>query len=257
MALCFWSSSLSAQILVGPTVGANYSWISFDDKSLKDDYRVTPVPGVHAGASLSFRVRKRFFLNTSLVYSSKGKTIEGKKDRLYKNDVKYHYIELPIVYTAEFKADLGNNKVFKWYLGAGPNISYWLGGRGTISSSDLDEVNLSEVKYKLVFNKAPETLRGGQLGVQDPNRIQLGLNIAAGFVLEPMGYQKIMLLFRYELGHSFLSRDTDGYMQGIYRPQDVMRVRNQGFRVSLSYLIDLKTETRKRGKSTFDRRKRQ
>jgi hypothetical protein len=66
-----------------------------------------------------------------------------------------------------------------------------------------------------------------------------------------------MLLFRYELGHSFLSGTTDGYMQGIVRQQDYMRVRNQGFRVSLSYLIDLKTETRKKGKSTFDRKKRQ
>jgi hypothetical protein len=249
LVLLFGVVGLSAQILIGPTVGPNFSWTTFDDKDLKDVYNVSPIIGFHAGVALSFRVQKRFFLHSSLIYSTKGKIIKAENDPLFKNEVRYKYIELPIIYTVEFKGNFGGNKEYKWYIGAGPNVSYWLGGRGKFSSSDLSEVGISELDYKVVFNKDPELINDDEMGVEDPNRFQLGLTVATGFVFEPMGNQKFMLLFRYEIGHSFLSRTTDG----VFKPTlytDEMRIRNQGFRISLSYLIDLKTEQRKMGKST-------
>jgi hypothetical protein len=241
--------TLSAQILVGPVAGPNFSWTTFDDKDLKDVYDVSPIIGFHAGVALSFRVQKRFFLHSSFIYSTKGKIIKADNDPLFKNEVRYKYLELPIIYTVEFKGNFGGNKEYKWYVGAGPNISYWLGGRGKFSSSDLSEVGISELDYRVAFYKKPEEVGDEEMGVEDPNRFQLGLTVATGFVFEPMGSQKIMLLFRYELGHSFLSRTSDG----VFKPTlylDEMGIRNHGFRISLTYLIDLKTEQRKKGKST-------
>jgi hypothetical protein len=163
---------------------------------------------------------------------------------------------MPIIYTAEFKGNLGKgNRQYKWYVGAGPTVSYWLGGRGKLSNSDLSEVNVRRLDYRIVFGKEKENLADDEMGVQDPNRIQLGLNIATGFVFEPMGYQKVMVMFRYELGHSFLSGESNGLIKGVFY-EDQMQVRNQGFRVSLSYHIDLKTAERKKGKSTIDKKKR-
>ncbi len=245
-----------AQVLVGPVAGANVSWITYDDKDYKDYYGISPVIGFHAGAQVSFRVQKRFFLNTSLIYSTKGKLEKGKLDATYRNQARYNYIEIPIVYTAEFKGNFGKgNRQYKWYIGAGPNVSYWLGGKGKISSSDLEEGSVSQLKYKIAFEKEEENVDYDQLGIQNPNRIQLGLNIATGFVFEPIGYHKVMVLFRYELGHTFLSGDSNGVLKGLTY-QDNMRVRNQGFRVSLSYLIDLKTAERKKGKTTLNKNKR-
>jgi hypothetical protein len=60
------------------------------------------------------------------------------------------------------------------------------------------------------------------------------------------------VLMRYELGHSFLSRTTDGTFIPTYY-KDVLRSRNKGLRLSVSYLIDLRTEDRKKGKSTIKR----
>jgi hypothetical protein len=243
----------TAQVLVGPVVGGQYSWVSFDDKDFKDVYTVKPVPGFHAGASLSFLVRKRFFLHTSILYSVKGKIIEGKNDALLRNEVHNHYIDVPILYTVDFKARLGKGKEFKYYLGLGPNISYWLGGKGKIYDTDFNEAQLEEQSYKIVFNKTLEETQPNQMTVSDPNRLQLGLNLAAGFLFEPFGFQKVMFTVRYELGHSFFSRTSDGNFQQTYY-QDVLRSRTQGFRVSLAYLIDLRVEDRKKGKSTIKRR---
>jgi hypothetical protein len=241
---------------VGPSVGVNYSWITFDEKENKDYYKVTPVPGFHAGVNLSFKVRKRFFLHSSLIYSQKGKIVEGKDDPDLRNKVTYSYIELPILYTVEFKMHAKNNREYKIYLGAGPNVSYWLGGRGTFYNSELREGFQDERKYRIAFKKNLEEIDDKEMGIEQANRVQLGLNISAGFVFEPIQRQEVMLTFRYELGHSFLSRSGDGRFSNVFSYEDDLQVRNQGFRISLAYLIDLQTDQRKKGKSTIDKKHR-
>jgi hypothetical protein len=246
---------LSAQILVGPVAGGQYSWISYDDKENKDLYKIKAVPGFHAGLQLSFLVRKRFYLHTSFLYSTKGKIIEGKEDALLKNEVRYKYIDVPIVYTVDFRAKIGRIKEFKYYLGIGPNIGYWLGGKGKFYDTNLSEAGIFEAReYDIVFEKSPEETEANEMTVQDPNRIQLGLNLAAGIVFEPIAFRKVMFTVRYELGHSFFSRTSDGVFADTYH-KDILRSRNQGLRISLAYLIDLQVETRKRGKSTIDRKR--
>src|SRR5690606_7605298 len=104
--------------------------------------------------NLSFRVQKRFFLHTSIIYSQKAKTIKGTEDPNFNIKLRNHFIEMPIMYTVEFKGYAGKgNKEFKWYLGAGPNISYWLGGKGKISSSEFMELGIEELNYRIVFDK--------------------------------------------------------------------------------------------------------
>lgn len=241
----------TSQILVGPVIGLNYSWTSFGDRDQRDEYSVKPVLGYHIGGHIAFKVRKRFFLHTSIVYSTKGKIIDGKLDPLLRNKVTYNYIDVPILYTVDFKAKIGKGPTFKYFLGIGPNVSYWLGGKGTIFNSDLNERGLPEQDYKIVFKKDVNTLGNDRMNVATPNRFQLGLALTAGFDFEPTGLNRIMLNVRYELGHSYLSRTSDGVFPvtpGTY--QDPLQVRNQGFRISVAYLIDLKVEQRKKGKST-------
>lgn len=241
--------SIHAQVLVGPVAGPQLSWAKFDDSVIRADYTLKPVLRYHAGAMVQMRVNDRFFLNTALIYSRKGKVIEGVVDKKLKNKVAYSHIDLPILYTAEFKAKLGGGKAFKYYVGGGPNLSYWIGGKGTISSTDIVEGGVSEINYKVVFKKPLEDVSQNEMTIADPNRLQLGLNIVGGVVLEPLGLNKIMITLRYEMGHSFLGR-TNGVFPAATDYTDVMQSRNSGLRLSFAYLIDLKTEQRKKGKST-------
>jgi hypothetical protein len=242
----------TSQILVGPIVGLNYSWTSFGDRDLRSEYSVKPVLGYHIGGHIAFKVRKRFFLHTSIVYSTKGKVIDGKLDTDLHNKVIYNYIDVPILYTVDFKAKIGKSPTFKYFLGIGPNVSYWLGGKGTLFNNDLNERALPEQDYKIVFKKDVSTLGNDRMNVETPNRFQLGLALTAGFDFEPTGLNRIMVNIRYELGHSYLSRTSSGFfpVTGVTF-QDPLQVRNQGFRVSVAYLIDLKVEQRKKGKSTI------
>lgn len=243
----------TSQILIGPIAGVNYSWTSFGERDDRSDYSVNPVLGYHFGGHIAFKVRKRFFLHTSILYSTKGKVIKGKLDPLLNNKVQYNYIDVPIVYTIDFKRKLGGGKEFKYFLGIGPNVSYWLGGKGTLYNNDLNENGLPEQDYKIVFKKDVSTLGDDRMNVATPNRFQLGLAFTAGIEFEPSGTNRIMLNVRYELGHSYLSREEDGVFPISITYTDPLKIRSQGFRISLAYLIDLKVEQRKKGKSTIKR----
>jgi len=248
----------SAQILVGPVAGANYSWTTFGDKDYKDLYKIKPVFGYHFGGHVAFRVRKRFFLHTSLIYSTKGMVMEGKTDDAGTTEdlailkARYRYLELPIVYNVYFKGNFGKQSV-KYSLGVGPNVSYWLGGKGNIENTDTHEFSTGIVDYKVVFKKDPGAAGENEMVVEKPTRFQLGLNFTAGVLLEPAPDQQVIVTLRYELGHSYLSRESVGSFGPTYFEQP-LQMRNQGFRVSVAYLIDLKVENRKKGKSTIDRR---
>ncbi|MBT1703271.1 porin family protein [Chryseosolibacter indicus] len=256
--------SARAQLLLGPVAGGQYSWTSFSDKYYKDLYNVEGVWGFHAGGQVSFRVHKQFFLHTSLLYSKKGKVLKGDADfsrlgaqyRLTKLTATYNYLELPIIYTVEFRKQTKGGKVYKWYLGAGPNVSYWLNGKGTILNQETAEPSDGgTLNYKVVFGKNPDYVGPGEMVVEDPNRFQLGLNIMAGLVFEPMPKQQFMLSIRYEIGHSNLSPESEGtFLSTMYK--DNMQIRNQGARVSLAYLIDTNIKDRKKGKSTIKKRMR-
>lgn len=251
----FLLNESKSQILVGPVAGIQYSSVSLNEKEDRDLYKVKPVAGFHAGLGLSFLVRKRFYLHGAILYSTKGKVVDGKQDKLLHNEVKYRFIDIPVLYTVDFKAKLGGNKQFKYYLGLGPNISYWLGGKGKYYNTDLSELGeVSDRAYTIKFGKAPEDTERDEMTVQNANRIMLGLNLGGGFEFEPLGFQKIMLTARYEFGHSFFSRSSNGIFSDAYY-QDVLRARNHGLRITLAYLIDLRTEDRKKGKSTIDKRR--
>lgn len=251
------NTGAKAQILVGPVIEGHINWMAFDNKYNKEFYRLKPTPNFHAGASLAFRAQKRFFLQTSFLYSQRRKLLESSDNTGTRNDMKLKYIDVPILYTAEFKAKLGREKVYKWYFGVGPTISYWLGGKGMLIHGDLNENSINppdyDLNYKIVFNKNPDSVATNEMNVREPNRIQLGLNVSAGLIFEPYGKHKIMVNARYSFGQSFLSRYGKGEfgLPGILYYQDDLRVRSQELVLSLNYFIDLKTDQRKKGKSTI------
>jgi hypothetical protein len=251
------------QLLIGPVAGGQYSWTSFSDKDLKDLYDIRGVWGFHAGGQVSFRVHKQFYLHTSFLYSQKGKVLVGDADfdrqtpefRLTKLTAKYNYIEMPIIYTVEFRQETKGGKLYKWYMGLGPNVSYWLNGKGTLLNQEtLEPSDGGVINYTVAFGETASTISDGEMAVEDPNRLQLGINLMAGLVFEPLPKQQFMFAVRYEIGHSNLSQDSKGiFTSTLYK--DNLQISNHGPRISLAYLLDTNIQERKKGKSTIKKNK--
>jgi hypothetical protein len=249
----------SAQILIGPEAGGNLSWTRFDDRDLRSQYKVTPIIGYSAGAHLGFRVQKRYFLHLSLIYSTKGRLIEGKTTTVLNHAeglvdrVRLNYIEMPIIYSVDFKGSLGGNKEFKYSLGAGPLVSYWLGGVGSASSFEIrEDVQGGLIDYRIKFKRGNPS--PSEMTVSSANRLQLGLNVAGSLIFEPLPARRIMLTVRYELGGTYLSKKSTGTFNGTSY-QEPLQSKNKGLRISVAYLFDLKNDQRKKGKSVSDKKK--
>jgi hypothetical protein len=263
------------QLYLGPTLGSRLSTLTYFDDRAKDEYKALPAFGFDVGFMMSRRIKDRFCLNAELIYSQKGKIVKGKTDPftynqngqtkignpdpLYYNKQRNHFIELPIYYMLEFKRTVGKHagmagqqKAYKWFIGGGPTISYWLGGKGNLQSSWLKEDLIDNLKYKVVFNK--DSLKQSEdahvMNVTGPNRVQFAINLTGGIALEPVGFQKIVIAAHLELGQSFMAKKNPGVFPGSNADQDVLRAKYHSLRLSVSYLFDTKVEDKKRGKST-------
>jgi hypothetical protein len=246
----------SGQILIGPTLGVHANKMFFDERDYRDLYKVKPDIGFNGGFSVSFRAQKKFFLTTSFLYMQRSKIITGKNDPSLSNKATLRYIDIPILYTAEFTARLKNDRVYKWYFGFGPTISYWLGGKGVLKNGDLNENAINppdyDLHYKITFRNDSTEIGMNEMNVREANRIQLGLNASAGLIFEPQNYNKVMVNLRYSFGQSYLSRNGKGEfgLPGIVYYKDELKIRNQELILSVHYFMDLRTDQRKKGKST-------
>ena len=245
----------SAQIIrVGAKAGPQLSWFAVDDPKYNTVATVRPIAGFHAGLVFAFKVKDRYFLNTEFIYSQKGKTVVGKIDPYLNDKVVYHHIDIPVLFSMHFKGKLAKTRQFKWYINAGPNTSYWLGGKGVIKSGDLIENSISELKYKIAFGTRPDHNNPDILYIKDVKRLQFGMNIGGGILLEPAPKQKIMIDFRYEIGHTRIGTPESSQFLIPADYQDSLKGRNKGIRLSLVYLFEFSSDrkARNKGKSTID-----
>ena len=246
---------VEAQIIqYGLKTGLQYSWIRMDDPIQQKLVSNKPVLGFNVGIVAAFKVKKRYFLHTELLYSTKGKSVQGIADKSLTDNVIYRYIDLPMLYNIQFKRNLNSAtlKQFKWYLGAGPIFSYWLGGSGTVNNSELPENNMAPINYKLKFGTRGEDRRElDVVYVSDANRLQVGFTFGGGIMLEPSSGQKVMLDLRFESGHSWLGKatSTDYVLPATYN--DNLKSSNVGLRFSVIYLweADLTKKVRNLGKT--------
>jgi len=239
-------------IRVGVKAGPQLSWFKSDDPKYRAVADIKPVIGFHAGAVISFKVKDRYFLTTELIYSQKGKVATGKVDPDLNDKVTYHHIDLPVLFAYHFKGHIAKTREFKWYVNAGPNISYWLGGRGVIESGDIKENHLSEVKYKIKFGERPNNNDIDILYIKEAQRLQFGMNVGAGIILEPGGNRKVMVDLRYEIGHTRIGTPESSQFLVAADYQDNLKGRNKGLRLSIVYLLEFSTRSAdiNKGKST-------
>lgn len=226
-----------AQLLVGPKVGVQVSKVKFQDKEYRKSHKSKFRIGYNIGGVLNYRVNKTLSLHTELNYSTKGKIVEVENPEI-KNSAIYHYLDLPLLLRVSFDKKL-KKETIQLYFNVGPNVGYWLGGKGKLQSGELIEyIDSDELKYKVRFEEAGRY--GEHLYVQEPNRLQLELSIGGGMLLNISRGRKLMLDVRYGfgIGHTFLGKKEGGDF-GLYNYKDNFQAVNNVISLSAAYLFEL------------------
>lgn len=243
-----------SQILTGPKFGFNYGTMHFDEKQYTKEYDILWRPGINAGWVFNYSVSNStvWSFHGELYYSTKGRTIQKRGIDYVKNRVLFHNIDAPAMFRGTF--DLGS---LKWYINAGPALSYNLYSHGQISSSELDEGKVGTVNYRYDFTKYDQPLpeereypiADGIIQVPNANRLQVGLNFGFGLEFPVLDEQIVQLDFRYNMGHTNIGEKEDNFI-GLNNYRENFEGANRTLEVSLAFLLDYNTQLRKKGKST-------
>lgn len=225
-----------AQLLVGVKAGFQMSKIGYNDKDYYDEHSVSFKPGYNAGAVLNYKVSNTFSLHTELFFSAKGK-VEKKKQYDVKNVVAYHYIDLPLLLRVSHHGKIKQQRV-EYYFNTGPSFSYWLGGKGKLRSGELSEyIDTYDLTYKIDFKEASHY---DNLFVEEPNRLQMELNLGGGLIFDMARGQKLMVDMRYAfgIGQTFLGTKAGGTF-GLVAYHDNLEGVNHVISLSAAYLFEI------------------
>jgi len=224
-----------AQIILGPKAGIQITTTNPDEDDPDLNYKFKL--GWNAGASFEFPFNDNISLYTELFYSRKGKKVEIGGENLT-NTAVYHHIDLPITLKYTFgRGDV--TQPVRYYLRAGGFLSYWLGGKGTISggAGDLD--------YDLVFGEGESDLQ--TIRIEDPNRLQVGFDLGTGFMIFMYENQYLVTDIGASIGHSWLADEVVTQPQ-LLTFKDDLRATNFVISLNLAYVFRIELDKREKAK---------
>lgn len=247
----------NGQIMIGPKAAVSLNRVVFQDEDFipkanrsfpaenySKDYKSSIAPGYSIGGALNYPITKVFSLHSELFYSYKGKFLKGGINGLNERAY-YHFLELPLLIRLSYP-----QKNYTIYFNVGPNINYWLGGRGKINSDFMEMSAYPEVEYKeIIFGKKgdkPEVMY-----VQGSNRFQFGLDFGLGGLFPMRRGEYIMGEIRFTSMHSNFGKSaSEATTRGTHQFYENLFARNKTLNFTVSYLIDINFKEFRKGKST-------
>ena len=223
------SSQVSGQILFGIKAGLNGNNISqnFKESDWEDDTKMRA--GFHLGLTVDYELSEQLSLQSGLLYSSKGYSIDLEADLDPDETVDgyqraiVNYLEIPIHFAYKMN-DL--------QLYAGPYIGIGIGGKMkwdvTYKYDGEEYKSDGDISLKPVFGEVDSNDLDDD---ESPyNALDFGLNLGAGYQVGP-----ILINAGYSLGLGNLTpkeKDSD------FDPKD-MKTSNRVLSLSVSYFFGI------------------
>ena len=197
-----------SQIFFGFKAGANATKAKFESEVYNKFYDSNYKLGFTTGAVFLIENKEKYGLYTEFLYSMKGKSVNSHANDYVSNVASYNYLDFPILFRMKFK-----QPKFNWFLQMGPEISYWLGGKGEFKVYEPDRDVITTYEYELNFGDQQNT--SDYMNVPDANRVQVGLALGGGMIWDLKNGNYISLDLRYTFGHTYLGAFESGTIPNI------------------------------------------
>lgn len=225
-----------AQTYFGFKAGVNATKVSFENEDYRKFYDTKIKPGYTAGAIFLIENKKKYGLYTEFLYSVKGKSIVSHANDYETNKATYQYLDFPVMFRMKFK-----QSKFNWFLQLGPEISYWLSGKGAFEVYDPNRDVIITYEYKINFGEPQNT--SDYMNVEEANRLQIGLALGGGFIWDLNNANYILFDMRFSLGHTFMGGYESGSIPNIGLV-DNFEYTNNVLSVSAVYYFDIQKKMR-------------
>jgi hypothetical protein len=235
------------QFRIGPKLGIHPYTVSYQDHQYKDQYDPKIKFGFLAGASLNIPISKVIEIRMDPAYDLRGRKVFVNENGWTMNEI-HHFIEMPVQLIFQHEGQMKQIAPFRqigpvnWYFGIGPNMSYFLGGRGKLETQVMDN------PYKISF--------GGHEGDVDyisfshANRFMWGLDFSLGMISTLANNNNLNADLKFTYGHTQIG-PPNGSTMPILGFSDNLACRYQLLTLSVSYWYKIDLSRLRKGKSTM------
>lgn len=262
--LCFSGFAANAQFWFGPKVGGQLLMPRYEHKAREDSFKTTSKVNWHAGIAFDYSTKSNFEVHTELVYqrvnnrSTSTRAYEtpiddgGLGGQYVNSKTINHFLSAPMMARLTFFKD---SKIMLMAQ-AGPRLSYWLGGSGTLETDELQGFGEEQITYKIMFKDLTEQeLENGSWPgkhvISKPNRLQYSIDFGFGTVVEFNPTNRLIADLKFSWGHSFMSFNDGNKLNDAILYKEDMEYNTNMLVLSVAYMYGYDVQLRRKGKSTF------
>ncbi len=238
------SPAYAQKFTLGVKAGATISINSFSNKDDRDEFTNLWKPGFFGAGLINFPMKNNFSYQAEAGFSQRGRKIEFN-ERTWSNNATYHFLDLSMVLRKSYPLNWASDVQGTWFFNIGPRVSYWLGGKGTITSG-------GSYDYRLKFALAPEEPIAPDFDIMymtDVNRWLFGLDFGIGVDAPTRAMQKFVIELRFTSGHTYFGA-KEGAFNRTLGFADNLKANEKIISLSIDYTITREVNQSKKGKST-------
>lgn len=226
---------------IGVKTGPSVTYGVYPEKELRDKFTTQPKLGFAGTFFISFPLKKNYSYLAEAGYAIKGRKVKLTNGGFINNQT-YQFVELSMALRRSFNLKLVKNIPSKWFINVGPNIEYWVNGKG----------KFVETKYDIKFDVPPD----GDLYtvyITDPNRWLFGIDIGVGADAPLNKRQKIRIELRATLGQTYLGKKNSSASYATLAWEESLKTNLKTLSITAAYTLDFDKRAMKMGKSTKDK----
>lgn len=235
---------------VGLKAGGSVNWASFRDKYQKDTFSIKPSTGFSVGALIGFPLKNNYSVIIEGGFAQKGRIL--KENTSIENHSTYKFTEGALLLRKAYKFQLGNNIPAEWFINIGPEVGYWMSGKGYFTAGG------PKYPYEIEFDRKPDgDMR--YLYYNSANRMFFGLVVGAGMKAPLRNNTAITVDLRFTSGHTNLGANNYDYpvrewYSSLLNYNDSLRMNLKVISLTVAYSYDIDKIENRKGKSTLKKK---
>jgi len=249
--ISFCSLALQAQkFSLGAKAGLLLTYPNFADAVDHQNTTSRLKPGFSAAGLIIFPLKNKYSFETEAGLSQQGRSVKFTNIGTHYNVSTYYFADLSMALRKTFPLKIKENVATNWFFNIGPNVNYWLSGKGRI-----DTDNGITQHYTIVFDKTPG-IEYDKMYMNNVNRWLFGLNIGLGFNATTMRNQKIVTELRMTWGQTYLGQSNSASLNlpVFQTEQQSMKFNLKVINLSVAYIFDKDIRKAKKGKSDIKKK---
>ncbi|HEY5824846.1 MAG TPA: porin family protein [Cyclobacteriaceae bacterium] len=230
---------------MGLKLGPSLTWSDFADKEAKQNFNTEPKVGYLIDGIISFPLKNNYSFFSEFGFKQTGRIIKFNDDT-WENNATYRFIDLSMALRKSFKVRIKKDVSTRCFVNIGPNINYWLAGKGKVETKALGS------DYEVVFDREPDAnFRNNYMN--NVNRWLYGMDIGVGTDANITKTQRLLFELRFTYGHTYIGKKTASSTIDLLGFQDNLKSNFKTLTFTACYFFDFDMRKSKFGKSTKDR----